>query len=345
MRLLDVVRAMAVGMVVLSHLPASQAIVNGMGWGQAYNTQVLGMLGVGIFFVHTSLVLMMSLHRMAQGGGEPLVAGFYVRRLFRIYPLVIVVVLACTVFELDPIVPSLTAGDIAANFLLVQNITGSHSVPPVLWSLPFEVQMYVLLPFIHMWVFKSSRGASGRAVILLVASCALVLGLALAGCGYQLLKYLPAFLPGVLSMALMKSPIKCHPACLLTMLAVLVVAYPVGVAHGIQENLLIWPVCLMVGIGLALSRDMQAGSVTRLAHTVSKYSFGIYLVHPILIEWCFHQGHMPVYLAWPLFLAGTWLVSVLLYHAVEKPCIAWGASLARHLGTRQQPQGARPLSS
>ena len=81
---LDLLRSFAVGFVVLSHVPYFADIKRPAG----YSLDALGHVGVAIFFVHTTLVLMMSLDRNGSAMGP-----FLVRRLFRIYPLSIAVVL------------------------------------------------------------------------------------------------------------------------------------------------------------------------------------------------------------------------------------------------------------
>src|SRR5687768_17561235 len=85
---LDVLRTVAVLTVVCSHL-----------WFKQLSIAHLGRAGVLLFFIHTSLVLMFSLERQdARTGGSFLL--FMVRRVFRIYPLAILVVLAVYLFEL-----------------------------------------------------------------------------------------------------------------------------------------------------------------------------------------------------------------------------------------------------
>src|SRR5580698_5370161 len=56
----------------------------------------LGRVGVLFFFVHTALVLMLSLDRTQPVG---LIVNFYIRRIFRVYPLCIVCILAVLVLK------------------------------------------------------------------------------------------------------------------------------------------------------------------------------------------------------------------------------------------------------
>src|SRR5215831_18890133 len=77
---LDIIRAVAVLSVFFAHL---RDMVRGghvlLGWHFAQ-------MGVLIFFVHTSMVLMLSLER-TKLEGKALFGSFYLRRFFRLYPL------------------------------------------------------------------------------------------------------------------------------------------------------------------------------------------------------------------------------------------------------------------
>src|SRR5271166_1310398 len=84
---LDVLRAIAVMCVFFSHL-----FHFSRGGGETEFGWHLGQLGVLMFFVHTSLVLMFSLER-SSGKDAGVFVPFYVRRAFRIYPLSMVSVL------------------------------------------------------------------------------------------------------------------------------------------------------------------------------------------------------------------------------------------------------------
>src|SRR5438445_11507215 len=92
---LDFLRATAVLIVSSTHLIAG---LNRFAWPIV---EEIGYFGVLIFFVHTSLVLSMSLdrqneHRPSSGLFLP----FMLRRCFRIYPLSVFAVLAVFIFNL-----------------------------------------------------------------------------------------------------------------------------------------------------------------------------------------------------------------------------------------------------
>jgi peptidoglycan/LPS O-acetylase OafA/YrhL len=145
---LDLLRAVAVLCVFSAHL------VGSMGYR---NVGSLGQVGVIIFFVHTSFVLMGSLQRLEQSAESDtrLMAGFWVRRFFRIYPLAVLFVLLAAIFRI-PIYPGFAYHWIGikaflSNLALTQNLTYSISILSPLWSLPYEVEMYLMLPFAISW--------------------------------------------------------------------------------------------------------------------------------------------------------------------------------------------------
>ena len=151
-RSLDVVRAIAVLCVLVDHVIVAQT-------GETAALWALGRVGVLLFFVHTSLVLMSSLERHRDG-----TARFYVRRAFRIFPLAIVTVLVVVGFGLPTAViagqgsaAAPTPSMLLANLTLTQNLTGAQDAIGPLWSLPLEVQMYALLPFCFLVALSGVR--------------------------------------------------------------------------------------------------------------------------------------------------------------------------------------------
>src|SRR4030088_2844768 len=87
---LDFLRSGAVLMVLVNHLTRHYHFDR---------FDDVGLFGVLLFFVHTSLVLMYSMQRSPMAGFA-LVIAFYIRRFFRIYPLSILAVLTAVALHL-----------------------------------------------------------------------------------------------------------------------------------------------------------------------------------------------------------------------------------------------------
>src|SRR5579859_4255862 len=195
---LDFLRAIAVLSVYFAHVLDTLGLADlrpsarpDLGW-------FLGRFGVLIFFVHTSLVLMLSLERL-ELAGRPLFASFYVRRFFRIYPLSMACVAIVVLFHLPgPLVPWFHPDRVAivANFLLCTNLFHRWDVMSVLWTLPLEVQMYVLLPVAYL-IGKKYR-MRGVALVWLGAAVASYMPSHVTG-RFMLAPYDPCFMAGVAS--------------------------------------------------------------------------------------------------------------------------------------------------
>jgi len=325
---LDVLRSIAVLSVVASHLFLDAGLVDEGG----YHSQSLGTLGVMIFFVHTCLVLMLSLERQAlRDYQRPGTIEFLVRRAFRIYPLsILVVVLVVSIPALSSGTPP-TAGTVISNLLLVQNITGHNSVPPVLWSLPFEFQMYVFLPSLFALVAASGKRAPFFIGALWTAMIMLVLALWRLGWSFELIRYFPCFLPGVLAFSLRDSRRKLPPGMLFGFIAVSALIFPWMVGHGAKATILAWPFCLMLGLIIPRCRELQPVWLHAFGRQIARYSYGIYLVHVPMLNLAFHHSGLPASLQWLLFFGGVAGLSYAAYHAIEKPGIDFGKSLADRL--------------
>ena len=333
-RNLDLLRATAVLMVVVFHVLLSLGMVAGrLGWLMG-----LGRWAVLIFFVHTSLVLMFSLHRhtaTAALGWRHYLA-FLLRRCFRLLPLSTVVIAA--VVALDLPVASVHhgrfaavhpgVGGILANVFLVQNLTGTDSVMGTLWSLPFEMQMYLALPFAYVIAVQRA----GRRYIVAIWAVAAIASAVTTRVFYHLdfLSYVPCFLPGVLAFALHRRPRAQRPWTQFPIvLAALTAVYVVTRVEPVA-----WLGCLALGCAIPMFRDMPAGRLWRACHLVARYSYGIYLCHFILI-WVFlvRLATLPAAVRWVGFWIAAAVVPVVLYHLVEEPLIRRGNRLASALLT------------
>jgi peptidoglycan/LPS O-acetylase OafA/YrhL len=317
---LDLLRSCAVAFVVISHLP--YFIEVGL---TGYDFKALGHVGVAVFFVHTSLVLMLSLERHGAAAGP-----FLIRRFFRIYPLSIAVVLLMTGLLWLGDRP-LDLGSLASNLLLIQNITGHNSTPDPLWTLPYEVQMYLFLPALYT-VARSARPMLCVG-LLCAASAALV-----TFSGVALLQFVPCFLAGVLAFV-RRGGGRLSPLALFAIIAGAVLTIPSLVAAGLPETPMLWGLCLILGLTIPLCRQITSKPLSRCANVVATYSYGIYLTHVLALGLAFtsHAGLAE----WGIFCVMLPGLGWVAYHGIEKHGIRLGVRLA----TKLQPSAPRQLGA
>ncbi|MGA2447879.1 MAG: acyltransferase family protein [Polyangiaceae bacterium] len=323
-------RSAAVSFVVAFHLALffGTRISLGGRWG------ALGHWGVLLFFVHTCLVLMQSLERLQRRipSAHVLFTAFMVRRCFRLLPLSILTVLIVALLRLP--VGHLHGGqflsvptrfpDVVANILLVQNLSHVESIEAPLWSLPLEMEMYLVLPLVFMFV--RSRPTALRAIGLWAMACAVGLLCDRYRIG-EMPAYGPCFLAGVVCYRLPRARTpRAYWLWPLTLTAV------TAVYVGRQSLATGWLCCLAVGLAIPQLSEMPRGLLARACHYVARYSYGIYLWHFILIWFAFARlAAAPLASRWVVFVVLLIGVPVTLYHLVEAPMIRVGAATARRL--------------
>jgi len=300
----------------------------------------IGHWGVLIFFVHTSLVLMFSLERQHLRFAEgPTYLPFLTRRAFRVLPLSIFIVLLVTALRLP--VGQIVAGrlesvhlhwpGILENFLLVQNLSHTDSVIVPLWSLPYEMQMYLFLPFLFLLVW---RVRSVWPILLLWIMTVLIDlhhgGLERYGVP-DFIIYIPCFLSGVLAYQLTKVRAMKLPALLWPpTLVILTYAY---LKRPDIENA--WLCCILLGFLIPQFREISNRLICGASKLVARYSYGIYLTHFICI-WLAFQAftNIPAWSRWVIFgITGT-AFPVALYHLLERPMMSVGQKVANALRER-----------
>ena len=355
---LDLLRSVAVGLVFFTHMMAAMRI-RGLG--------DLGRFGVLLFFVHTSLVLMLSMGRLRLSGVR-LYTAFMVRRIFRIYPLSILTVCLVVAFHI-PFAPWFAGAQggsrwpgwpgLLSNFLLTQDITGSTSVLCVLWSLPFEVQMYAFLPLLYILIRRfpslwmtSLVWAGGVAI----ASLEFVVR-SRVDADFLLLRYFPCFLAGVLAWRLMATQKRRLPGTLWVLaLMALVAMYRLedavrvygpnwyGMLHGALRNdhqtwlppsldpVRDWVFCGITGLTVPFFSDVTSRWLNAITRRIAQYSYGVYVCHVPMLWICFsllHVGNVFTSAILTIFL--TALVSFALYNLIEHPAIQFGKHLSTQL--------------
>src|SRR5258708_2902987 len=289
---------------------------------------LMGQLGVLMFFVHTSLVLMFSLER-ARLDGVALVFSFYIRRAFRIYPLSMFCVLLIYFigYRPDPDLPFLhwtwTHKDLFANLTLTQNLFQLRDFLSVLWTLPLEVQMYLFLPFL----FIGFRSRSVRPVLVLwIASIPLALVQLRYAHWLNVFAFAPSFLAGVISWRLHapkrdRLPGWLWPLCIAGVSLIWFLGAP---WHQMYFR---WVFCLLLGLTIPFFAEISFSSVRLVASTIAKYSYGLYLTHTtaMSIGFLLFRNHLA---QWAVFLALAVALPLLMYHLIEHPGIQAGKKIA-----------------
>lgn len=341
---LDLLRALAVLLVALSHVLLYTGHTRYTGW--------MGLTGVCIFFVHTCLVLMFSLER------DPHPGRFYIRRLFRLFPLWLVVLCLSVMLRIPSspgFAPSFgfyqpSLGELLSNVFMAFNFQYGANIVGASWSLPIEAQMYLFLPLLFFFV-RSQR--TMWVLLLLDAFTFLYVWMVTpAGAIATLPICVPFFLPGVMAYVIARRTRPRFSAVL----------YPIYLAVGIGAHLALGfyyrhiayryatPLirhdllfnsaffCLALGLTLPFFRQIQFAPVVRISHLIARYSYGIYLCHiPAIAVASYYLHGQPVAVRVAGFLATFTLAPIVLYHAIEEPMIKLGSRIARRMESGPEP--------
>jgi peptidoglycan/LPS O-acetylase OafA/YrhL len=344
---LDVLRSIAVMYVLGFHLLA--AFGRTRMW--RLSIQELGFLGVLFFFVHTSCVLMCSLERQeSRSPGKPLWSKFLLRRVFRIYPLSIFIVTFVLVLSLPVghlrdghhVAAHLDRFGVVLNYLLAQDLFNRESIMVTLWSLPFEMHMYLLLPMLYL--LTRIRQSVWLLALFWCASLVAALHpyrLSLVGLG-GFSQYVPCFLPGILAYILstkrhLRLPSILWPV-LLAAMTVLYLSYSTLLSG--------WICCLALGIAIPQFSEASNAWYKKICLIIARYSYGIYVTHVICIWFAFQKlAGLPSYAQWMIFIVTAGLFPVVLYHTIESPMIKLGSRVASGFQIKKPVQATSPQAA
>jgi len=350
---LDLLRSIAVLLVFGTHYIDIQYGL-GAEWSLLWH---LGQLGVLIFFVHTSLVLMWSLERSSLHR-ECLFAPFYVRRAFRIYPLSIVCVLFAYWFDARWASVHLWQNLTLTQYVFLHDPPGTPPSVTPLWSLPLEIEMYVALPIL----FLAFRRRSLK--LLAAAWCTSVAMACVQPClgeGFAILRYAPCFLGGVVAWRLMRErdrrwlPAWSWPF----MIAAVSLIWMASIKEYHSVFISVFGLCL--GFAIPLFKEIRWDLLRASAKIIARYSYGIYLSHfPIMVYVMQGQNRdhpwfkiippmiMIRHYARPinmcLVTVVTSVLSLALYHGIEEPGIRLGRMIAQRLAQRSKQWRPQPAT-
>jgi peptidoglycan/LPS O-acetylase OafA/YrhL len=347
-RNLDILRCLAVLCVLASHLLTTWSVTR-IGIAEEW---AIGHLGVLLFFVHTALVLMASIERY--GTDRPgWIRVFYIRRAFRIYPLAVASIVLVTAVRMPAHVPVAgvvaeyvrpSAGTLASNLTLTQNVMFRPSVLGVLWSLPIEVQMYLILPFCYL-VASRRRSSPLAALVLFFMGLWLVLNTGAIPHTYRLwsLEFAPCFCGGLIAFHLARRGIRPFAPAILWPLALVAAGGLFFALHPDKQTAHVWWVpCILLGFAIPLIRDARPSLITAIAHRICEVSYSIYLLHvPVLWLSFVVLRFLPLWCQWTTF--GLLLVTVppVAYRFFEQAFIRLGKVVA---AGRAEPNGLPEVS-
>jgi peptidoglycan/LPS O-acetylase OafA/YrhL len=264
-----------------------------------------------------------------------------IRRAFRLLPLAWLAIAAILALHLP--VGHLQNGRFVAvssaplavvqNLLLIQNLGGAESLEAPLWSLPYEMQMYVLLPALFWLVWRSR---TPLAIVALWVVVTVLAKLRFHETETDLLDYAPCFLAGITGYAIARTRKVAWqlgfwwwPAAI-AVATVFYLSRPT-LPHG-------WVSCLVIATAVVGVRELSDGCWRVLFRLIARYSYGIYLAHFILIWLAFdHLAAAPWSARLAVFGATLIAVPVALYHLIEQPMIRIGERVA--MSMRPPPRG------
>ncbi len=165
-RCLTGLRGMAAMLVVLHHFRPTDRFMLLNSFSQH------GYLGVDAFFVLSGFVMAYVHHgRNGRWGESGVLRGFLMQRAGRIYPLYIVLTLACIPLALGRLLPfktPLSIEKIAENALLIQGWGLDLGIDPPGWSLSTEAAAYLLFPLLL------AASLSQRRIVIVGTVCAVL---------------------------------------------------------------------------------------------------------------------------------------------------------------------------
>lgn len=165
---LDAIRGIAALVVVVHHFGLLKPLPGGAWITDHVN---LGILGVMLFFLVSGYIIPASLERRGD------VRRFWVGRIFRIYPLVLVLMAAAWLMPAGYTALNKTVGanpgwGVLSNLTLLHDFTGVPSALNVMWSLAYEMLFY----FLVVALFVTGQHRRSAPIALSLAAAALIGG-------------------------------------------------------------------------------------------------------------------------------------------------------------------------
>jgi peptidoglycan/LPS O-acetylase OafA/YrhL len=257
---------------------------------------------------------------------DPNTLAFYIKRVLRLYPLSIAVVIGYTLFRfLNTGSTGFSGSEIASNLLFIQNVTGSRNVAAVMWTQPIEFQLYVFLPILF---------SRFKTLISVIAAWAVAGVVALAFDYVTLAHFAPCFIAGAIAYKIPHK--KVLPAYLWPMFLLAITPVCAILPMPIADTL----ASFAIAFAITRFKDM---AFTQPFHLLAKYSYSIYLTHIFCIS--FALTKVPGIAKLPVAIVLLIAAPLLCFHWIEEPFIRLAKRLVessnRELPCREEFQSAQ----
>jgi peptidoglycan/LPS O-acetylase OafA/YrhL len=318
----DFIRSVAVLFVFLSHL-ISKYPTSG-----SYHVQTLGILGVVIFFTLTTFVLMISLKKRNYNKIYVINYKFYIERIFRIYPLSILIVIIYSIIKFN-LEESFNITLFLSNIFLIQVLNQSESFPELLWSLSYEVLAYLFLPFI-LFIFKNKNAKRNILYFWILLIFFTLISKYFNQNLFLIIKYMPCFVSGVIAFIFFKKKnINYYYLITYLFLGFLFIPIFTGVFN-VPQNLSCILFTFPLGFLIAYSKEIKSNAINIVCNKIAKYSYGIYLFQRLAIDIIFNYSNLllPIIFKITLAILLTILFAYAVYKFIEKPFIQLGKYLS-----------------
>ncbi len=309
--------------------------------------KALGWMAMELFFMLSAFLLTSFLHLENQLTGRIRIKAYYQRRLIRITPLYYFYVCLILAYYGSKLVWTHEAQTHLAGFLtFTQNLAavyvGESPLPKLnhLWSLCFEMQVYLVMPLLYL--LASRLSARNRIVACL---CAILFSFAMryshigidARHMWLLQAYrLDAVAVGITLALAARTPGtegKAFPPIVasvwaLVSLAAAFLLWRIDIANTITAPMAFMPVLVAIFLGGVLWEANRKNTLTARILGISfmrfsgKISYGLYVYHPFangLTRHLLAHSEAPLLVSFPAALALTYTMAISSYYLLERP--------------------------
>lgn len=322
---LDGLRGLAALMVVASHGSAGgQHLVPGL------SLEGIGKHGVFLFFVLSAFLLTQQALRWPMGRRWwPQLAAYGLRRVARIFPLYLLVLLAALLLGGPGLGVPIDAAAFWRHLTLQQGLG-------IYWSIPVEFLYYLWIPPLAAWLAAPLPMAlRGAGALLLLAACMAWFPAALSPSNSDQLRwYVPVLLCGSFAAWLASTPAPRTaprlPVADALLLALLLLSTPalLGLpADHWHREFLGWGIAwgtLVLAAHQGRFLWLQGLLESRWLGRLGQWCFGLYLLH-LPVQALARRLPLPGEVQAWLALAGAVALAALAHRFIERPALVWAA--------------------